>query len=75
MNELIKMLKNQTVNNLATAFIIGGASINFFNTFGHMLFGSVLSTGETWVWKTFFTELLVYLLIVVVAWWVNSQAK
>lgn len=75
MNELMKMLKNQTVNNLATAFIFGGAALGFFTGVGNMLFGSLLSNGTVWEWKSFFIELLVFILLVVVAWWVNSQAK
>lgn len=75
MNEFNKMLKNQTVNNFATAFIFGGATISFFSSVGSTLFGSLFSNGATWEWKTFFTELAVYVLLVVIAWWVNSQAR
>lgn len=75
MDEFNKMLKNQNVNNYATAVIFGFATFNFFNTVGSMLFGDLFNTGPSWVWKSFFTELVVYVLIVLVAWYVNSMAK
>lgn len=75
MDEFNKMLKNQTVNNLATAFIFGGATLSFFNSVGNMLFGDLFDSGSAWVWKTFFTELVVYAVLVCVAWAVNSMAK
>ncbi|MBI2589230.1 hypothetical protein HYW35_03475 [Candidatus Saccharibacteria bacterium] len=75
MNEFNKMLKNQTVNNLATAFIFGGATLGFFTSVGNTLFGSLFSTGATWEWKPFFTELVVYVVLIGIAWWVNLQAR
>jgi hypothetical protein len=75
MNEFNKMLSNTAVNNLATAVIFGFATVSFFSGVANMLFGDLLDSGGTWVWKTFFTELIVYAVLVVVAWWVNSQAK
>lgn len=75
MNELDKMLRNSAVNNLATAFIFGGATLGFFTSIGNMLFGSLFKNGATWEWKTFFTDLFVYLLLIVVAWWVNSKVR
>lgn len=75
MDEFNKMLKNQTVNNLATAFIFGGATLSFFNSVGSTLFGDLFDNGSVWVWKSFFTELVVYVVLILVAWWVNSQAR
>ncbi len=75
MDEFNKMLKNQTVNNLATAFIFGGATLSFFSSVGSMLFGNLFKSGSVWVWKAFFTELVVYVVLVLVAWCVNRMAK
>lgn len=75
MDELGKMLRNSSVNNLATAVIFGGATLSFFGSVFGTLVGDLLDTGGTWVWKTFFAELVVYALLVIVAWWVNSMAK
>ncbi len=75
MDEFNKMFKNQNVNNYATAIIFGFATFNFFNTIGTMIFGDVLDAGSAWVWKAFWVSLCVYLLLILVAWWVNSMAK
>lgn len=75
MNEVAKMLKNQTVNNLATAFIFGGATLSFFSSVGNMLFGDLFESGSVWVWKSFFTELVVYVVLICIAWFVNSMVK
>ena len=69
------MLKNERVNNLTTAVIFGFATFNFFNSVGGMLFGDWFSSGEAWAWSAFWTSLVVYAVLIVVAWWVNSMAK
>ena len=73
--DLNKMIGNSTVNNLATAFIFAGATLSFFTYVFNTLFGDLFNTGPTWEWKGFFTALVVYVLLVVVAWWVHSQAR
>ncbi len=75
MNELVKMLRNGAVNNLATAFIFGGATLAFFSSVANMIFGSLFSTGAVWEFKVFLTNLVVYVVLIVVAWWVNSKAR
>ena len=75
MDEFNKMLKNQNVNNLSTAVIFGFGTFNFFNTVAGMLFGDLFDTGAAWAWKAFWTALLVWLVLIIVAWWVNSMAK
>lgn len=72
-NEFNKMLKDSNVNNLTTAVIFGFATFNFFNSVGSMLFGDLFDAGEAWAWKAFWTALVVYVVLIVVAWWVNSQ--
>lgn len=75
MNDWSKMLKNSNVNNYATAIIFGFATFNFFNQVGSMLFGDWFKAGAVWSWHTFWAELVVYVLLIIVAWWVNSMAK
>lgn len=70
-----KMLKNERVNNLTTAVIFGFATFGFFSSVGTMIFGDLFDTGATWAWKVFWTELVVYLVLIFVAWWVNSMSK
>ncbi|KKU20199.1 MAG: hypothetical protein UX30_C0003G0074 [Candidatus Saccharibacteria bacterium GW2011_GWA2_46_10] len=75
MDEFNKMLKNQTVNSFATAFIFAAGTVSFFSGVANMIFGDLLDSGAVWAWKTFWTELVVYLVLICVAWWVHSMAK
>jgi hypothetical protein len=73
--DLNKMLSNSAVNNLSTAVIFGFATFNFFNSVGSMLFGDWFNSGGAWAWSSFWTDLVVYVVLIIVAWWVNSMAK
>ncbi len=75
MDQFNKMLSNSNVNNVATAFIFGYATYNFFNTVGQMLFGDLFNSLGQWVWRVFWTQLCVYVLLILVAWWVHTMAK
>lgn len=69
------MLENRDVNNLTTAIIFGFATFNFFNTVGTMLIGDWFGAGSRWAWSSFWTALVVYGLLMIVAMWVHSMAK
>ena len=70
MNDLNKLMKG---DNLVVAVIFGFATFNFWNTVAGMLFGDWFNTGGAWSWSTLWTALAVYVVLILVAWWVNMS--
>ena len=66
---------NKTVNNYTVAVVSGFAVFNFFQSVGHMLFGDWFGTRDSWSWSEFWTDLVVLIVLLFVAMWINSRAK
>lgn len=75
MNAFQRMLGDKTVNGLATAVVVGMGTYSFVSYLGTTLSRMIFETGYSWDWDKFFSELLVYALVVLAGFWLYRQAK
>lgn len=67
---------NRAVNNLTVAVVSGFAVVNFVGSVAGRIFGDIFGSSSLgWSWDQFWTDLLVFAVLLLAAWWVNSMSK
>lgn len=75
MSPFREILGNRAINNLATAVIVGFATVSFVGAVVGMIANELFDNGQGWDSSAFFSSLLVFVVLLATAVWMNRQTR